>query len=238
MGSDTLIDEGHTAKSFDQALGALRLDVLAMGGLVIAQVRDACDALLERDLAAAELVLSREPDVNAYDSRIDEESHRIIALHQPVAGDLRLVRSLTRAAIDLERVGDEAKKIARAALAPETVGRVPLAPAQGPLREMAQQCTSMLRSAVLALDSADAALADQVRSSDTELDAQFEEGLRRILALVIEYPAQLRSVVSTVLILKALERVGDHAKNVAEHVVFFARGIDVRHETSTTRLQP
>lgn len=237
MEPDTLIEEGHTARSFDQALGSLRLDVLAMGGLVIDQVREACEALLAGDPDGATLVLQREREVNGYDSRIDEESHRIIALHQPVAGDLRLVRSLTRAAIDLERVGDEAKKIARMAMAPHASG-APLQSARPVLREMAQQCTSMLRSAVLALDSADATLADRVRLSDAELDAEFEEGLRRILALVIEDPAQLRSVVSTVLILKALERVGDHAKNVAEHVVFFVRGIDVRHETSMVGLKP
>jgi phosphate transport system protein len=175
-------------------------------------------------------VLSREPQVNGYDVAIDESSEKLLAWHQPLAVDLRLVRSITRVAVDLERVGDETRKVARIALrvdVPEA--REAVAVVAQPVRHMAEIGLSMLRDAVVALDTMNDELADQVRRRDLEIDADFEAAVRRLTTLMLESTDAMPAVLDVVLALKAFERIGDHAKNVAEQVVFIVRGIDVRH---------
>jgi len=217
--------EGHTSKTVDQALHELRTHAVEMGGLVIDQVGSAVKALLERDLRLAEMVLSREPQVNDYESRIDRESLTFIALHQPVASDLRSARAISRSALELERVGDESKKIARFAA---QVGAVaphnPVAAVARSLRHMAALSTSMLRNAVRALDEADPALARDVLDRDKELDEEFASALRQLMSFAMEDQQFLRATVDTVFALKGLERIGDHAKNVAEQVLYLVEG--------------
>ncbi|MGH8263063.1 MAG: phosphate signaling complex protein PhoU, partial [Steroidobacteraceae bacterium] len=213
--------EGHASKSLEQGLARLRLEMLAMGGLVIDQVAGATEAFVTGDRARAETVLSREPQVNGYDVVIDEHSERLLAYYQPLAIDLRLVRAITRAAIDLERAGDEARKIARTALrvqAPES--RKSVAVVTQPVRQMADIGLAMLRDAVVALDTMNAELADHVRRRDKEMDAEFEAAVRRLTTITLESSDAMPAVLDIVLALKALERIGDHAKNVAEQVVF------------------
>jgi len=227
--------EGHASKPLEQGLARLRLEMLAMGGLVIDQVAGATESFIDGDPARAQVVLAREPQVNAYDVVIDEHSERLLAWHQPLAVDLRLVRAITRAAIDLERAGDEARKIARTALrvqAPQA--RRSVAVVTQPVRQMAETGLGMLRDAVVALDTMNADLADQVRRRDEEMDAEFEAAVRRLTTLTLESNDAMPAVLDIVLALKALERIGDHAKNVAEQVVFIVRGIDVRHRHVAT----
>jgi len=213
--------EGHTSKAFDQALAELRLDAVAMGGLVIDQVTAAIRALLTGDAALAQLVISREARVNELDRAVDQEAFQLIALHQPMAGDLRMARAISRIAVELERVGDEAKKIARFAgrlAAGESPGAV-TAVAKF-LGHMAELSSGMLRNAVRSLDEFDEQLAASVAEQDLELDNEFEVALRQLLTLVMEGDRQLRAAIDTVFALKGLERVGDHAKNIAEQVLF------------------
>lgn len=217
--------EGHTSKTVDQVLHELRTHAVEMGGLVIDQVGSAVRALLDRDLRIAEMVLSREPQVNDYESRIDRESLTFIALHQPVASDLRTARAISRSALELERVGDESKKIARFAA---KVGAVaphdPVAAVARSLRHMAALSTSMLRSAVRALDEANPTLARDVLERDKELDEEFASALRQLMSFVMEDQQFLRATVDTVFALKGLERIGDHAKNVSEQVLYMVEG--------------
>ena len=222
--------EGHASKSLEQGLSRLRFEMLAMGGLVIDQVASATDAFINGDRSKAELVLAREPQVNGYDVVIDQHSERLLAWHQPLAVDLRLVRAITRAAIDLERAGDEARKIARIALRIMVPGaRRAASMVAQPVRHMADLGLAMLRDAVVALDTMNAELADHVRRRDKEIDAEFEAAVRRLTTRMLESADVMPAVLDIVLALKALERIGDHAKNVAEQVVFIVRGIDVRH---------
>jgi phosphate transport system protein len=228
--------EGHTSRVFDQALAELRLGVVAMGGLVVDQVAAAARALLTGDLDAARLVLDREDRVNHYEQRVDHDAFQLIALHQPVAGDLRMARAISRATVEFERAGDEAKKIARFAL------RLGEGEPQGPvvavsryLRHMADLSVDMLRGAVRALDESDAEMASRVELRDAELDREFQAALRQILTLVMEDQRYLKTTIDTVLALKGLERIGDHAKNVAEQVRFMLSGEDVRHEGTAGR---
>jgi phosphate transport system protein len=220
--------EGHTAKAFDQAFAELRLHTVAMGGLVIDQVTAAMRALLEGNAQLAQLVLKRESQVNAFDRQVDQEAFKLIALHQPMAGDLRMARAISRISVELERIGDEAKKIARFArrlAAGEHHGAVTAVSKF--LGHMAELSSSMLRNAVRALDETDQDLASQVAKQDLELDSEFEAALRQLLTLVMEGENQMRATIDTVFALKGLERVGDHAKNIAEQVLFAIGAEDV-----------
>jgi phosphate transport system protein len=227
MTTTTSVDpaEGHTAKALDFSLGELRLRSVALGGLVIDQVTTAIRALLTSDAKQAVLVLEREARVDQLYRQVDRDSFALIALHQPMAGDLRLIRAVSRIAIELERAGDEAKKIARFAM------RVSRGEPAGPvvavapfLRHMAGLSADMLRNAVRALDETDPALADSVVLRDAELDEEFQTALRRVFTLAMEGAPYVRATIDTVLALKGLERIGDHAKNIARQVCFSTRG--------------
>ncbi|MBL8270233.1 phosphate signaling complex protein PhoU [Steroidobacter sp.] len=226
--------EGHTAKAFDAALSELRLQIVGMGGLVIDQVSAAVRALLEGNAALAQTVLAREQRVNELERFVDREAFRLIALHQPMAGDLRMAKAASRMTVELERAGDEAKKIARFAT------RVATGEPQGPvlavaryLRHMADLTTGMLRDAVRSLDESNADMARAVRARDSELDDEFAAALRQILTLAMQDAHYLGATIDTVFALKGLERIGDHAKNIAEQVLFVASGEDVRHKKQT-----
>lgn len=222
--------EGHTARVFDGALSELRLHAVSMGGLVIDQVATAVRALLEGDEQLAQVVLAREARVNDFERAVDHEAFRLIALHQPVAGDLRMATAVSRISVELERAGDESKKIARFA------ARIALGEPRGPVRavsrylqHMAELTTTMLRDAVRALDESDSSLAAGVSRRDTEIDDEFAAALRQILTLAMQDQRFLSTTIDTVFALKGLERIGDHAKNIAEQVQFIASGQDFRH---------
>ncbi len=225
MGATTDPVEGHIQKSVDQGLIDLRMHVVEMGGLAIDQVSSAVKALLERDARLAGLVLSREPLVNDYDARLDSLTQNFIALHQPVANDLRMVRAMSRASLELERVGDESKKIARFAA---RVGAVsahdPVVAVARYLRHMADLSVAMLRNAVRALDEASPELAREVLLRDAELDEEFAAALRQLMTFVMEDQQFIKATIDTVFALKGLERVGDHAKNVSEQVLYMIEG--------------
>lgn len=221
----TVIDsdpaEGHTSRALDHALSELRLSTVSMGGLVIDQVSTAVRALLSADAAAALQVLQRESQVNSLEQRIDRDAFQLIALHQLVAGDLRLVRAIARVIHELERVGDEAKKIAGfAQRIADGTPRGPVGTVAPYLRHMAELSVSMLREAVRALDESELEPARRVTARDAELDEEFASALRKIFTLVMEGEPYLRATIDTVFALKGLERIGDHAKNIAEQVVF------------------
>jgi phosphate transport system protein len=165
--------EGHTFTPFDQAFSGLRLHALSMGGLVIDQVGSATRALLDGDRDLAARVIEREQTVNRMAREIDREAFELTARHHPVAGDLRLTRAISRVAVDLERAGDEAKKIARFA-ARHGAGRPgPVAIIAAEIEQMAHLSSQMLRDAVRSLDEGDPLLAQGVTARDADLDRAF-----------------------------------------------------------------
>jgi phosphate transport system protein len=222
-GGDPL--EGHISKTVDQSLTELRTHAVEMGGLVIDQVTSAVDALIDRDVRLADFVLSREPLVNDYETRLDSDSLTFIALQQPVANDLRTARAIARVGLELERVGDESKKIAKFAARAGAVGaQDPVVAVARYLRHMAALSSAMLRSAVRALDEASPSLAREVLARDKELDAEFATALRQLMSFVMQDHQFLRATIDTVFALKGLERIGDHAKNIAEQVLYMVEG--------------
>jgi|SRR5579872_5975955 len=223
--------EGHISKAFDGALAALHIRVVEMGGLVLDQVREAAYAYTQWHANSAEYVLEREREVNDYAARLDAEQLSLIARRQPVAGDLRATLAMSRAVAELERAGDEAKKIARTVLSHD----------QGPgpgtsrdVRHLGQLAVSLMRLALESFDRLDTALAGEVIDRDKELDAEYTAGLRRLMTRAMEDPRHFSVAVEAAFVLKSLERIGDHARNVARQVQSIGSDSQPLPETTLT----
>jgi phosphate transport system protein len=211
--------EGHISKSFDGELAGMHIRVLEMGGLALDQVRVAARAYAEWDLHNAQHVIERERSLTSFGIRIFDDQLTLIALRNPVASDLRAIIALAKIAAELDRAGAEACKIARTVL--HQSGR-PGRGTSSDARHLANLATSLLRLSLEALDNLDGELADQVIDRDQDLDAEYAAGLRRLLTRALENPAQLEVTVEAAFALKALERIGDHARNAAEQIVGIA----------------
>jgi phosphate transport system protein len=207
--------EGHTAKAFDGALLALHAHVIEMGGLVLDQVKEATRAYTDWDARGAERVLEREPAVDAYDARLKEEQINLIARRQPVASDLRAVIAMSKAVSELERAGDEAKKIARTVLKLE--GRPGPATSRD-ARHLGQLAIDLLHLSLQAFDGLDRRLAAEVTTRDHDLDEEYRAGLRRLLTRAMEDPRAFEVALEAAFVLKSLERIGDHARNLARQL--------------------
>lgn len=225
----TQYTEGHTVRAFDAELEQLRTLVLQMGGLVIDQLQRAVEAIRKRDIGSAKLVVERESAVNQYD--IDGEGliFNLLAKRQPMGADLRMIISYIRAITDLERCGDEAKKIAKIARRHIEDGAEIDADFDGSTESMGELAAEILRTAVEALDNADAESAIRAAKEDARLDAEYKRSVRSIHDAMISEPALVDVAADHVVVIKALERIGDHAKNIAKYVVFIVQGRDVRH---------
>ncbi len=207
--------EGHTSRAFDGALAALHMRVIEMGGLVLDQVRESALAYTEWDASCAERVIERERTVNAYDRSIDAEQLTLIARRQPMANDLRAIIAMSKAVGELERVGDEAKKIARTVLGR---GNRPGPATTRDARHLGRLAASLLRMSLDAFDRIDLPLAAEVIARDRDLDAEYAAGLRRLLTRAMEDPRNFDVALEAAFVLKALERIGDHARNLGRHV--------------------
>ena len=208
--------EGHISRAFDGALAALHVRVVEMGGLVLDQVREAAAAYTDWQVGPAEHVLIREPEVNEYNIRLNEEQLTLIARRQPVAGDLRAILAMSRAVGELERAGDEAKKIARIVIAQ---GSRPGPATSRDVRHLAQLAVSLLRAALESFDRLDVAAANEVIARDKDLDEEYAAGLRRLMTRAMEDPRQVSVALEAAFALKSLERIGDHGRNLARQVV-------------------
>ncbi len=221
--------EDHTVRSYDQELDQLSVNLLELGGLVMDQTERAVAALNGRDEALAGTVIEREKEVNAYDTRIEEMAVSVLAKRAPVGTDLRTVLAMLKAGTDLERAGDEAKKIAKVARS-LAQREVPPAPALGSrVESMTALVTEMLRDVLSALDTSDEALAVKVALGDKQVDKEYRAALATMHEYLKGEGRDLQYVADAIIVLKALERIGDHAKNIAKYVVFVVQGRDVRH---------
>jgi phosphate transport system protein len=207
--------EGHISRAFDGALAAFHIRVVEMGGLVLDQVREAAAAYTDWQAAPAAHVLEREREVNEYSFRLNDEQLTLIARRQPVAGDLRAILAMSRVVAELERAGDEAKKIARTVIGQ---GGRPGPATSRDVRHLAQLAVSLLRSSLESFDRLDVGLANEVITRDKELDAEYSAGLRRLMTRAMEDPRQVSVALEAAFALKSVERIGDHARNLARQV--------------------
>jgi phosphate transport system protein len=222
----------HTTKQFDVEMEAIRSGVLAMGGLVETQFRRAVDALrAPGDIDAVSLVASDEQAINKMQMDIDQQCSQIIAKRQPAAIDLRMILTVVKIVNELERIGDEIKKVAYKAQQmqrPERLTSVRL----HDITRAAGLAEENLRLALDAFARLDVNAAAQVVDNDEAIDAAFLANLRQLISYMMEDPRTISPALEIVFIAKSIERIGDHAKNIAEDVVHVVKGKDVRHATA------
>jgi len=222
----------HTHKQFDAEMEAIRSGVLAMGGLVEEQLARAIAVLGDdEEEGAIDQVGAVEQQINQMQMTIDQQCSQIIAKRQPAAIDLRMILTITKIVNDLERTGDEVKKVAYKAA--QTRGSTRLTPVrQHDVARAAGLAQEMLQRALDVFARLDAAAAADVINRDEEIDAAFHAILRQLISYMMEDPRTISSALEIVFIAKSVERIGDHAKNIAEAVVQVVRGKDVRHASS------
>lgn len=219
----------HISKQFDADLEGLRSRVLQMGGLVESQVVRAVQALTSGNIPLADQVIADDHRVNGLEVAIDEECAQIIAKRQPAAGDLRMIMAVIKTITDLERIGDEAEKIARMAKMLHTerfnVPRIV------DVKHAADVAIGMLRKSLDGFARLDPSEAAMVVRQDIELDDNYRAIIRQLITFMMEDPRTISMSLEVLFIAKAIERIGDHAKNMAEYVVYLVKGKDVRHIT-------
>lgn len=217
----------HISKQFDDVLEDARGKVLSMGGLVERQLGQALRSLLEGNVELASGVIESEIQVNLYEIKIDQECTDILARRQPAAGDLRLITAVAKTITDLERVGDEAEKIAKMA--------IQLAEKQGPrayyigISAMGHLVSHMLHDALDAFARMDSKSAVEVAGKEPESDEQYNAILRQLITYMMEDARNISAALDAIWTARALERIGDHARNICESIVYLVEGKDVRH---------
>ena len=224
----------HTLRQYDIELEEIRRGVLNMGGLAEAQVVKAIEGLRSGQLDLLDTVIEGDKPINLAQVELDDDCSHIIAKRQPAAGDLRLVLAVIKIASDLERIGDEAKKIAKAARRLHSA-ETPFVPRVG-LTQAVELALELLRASLDAFARVNPEGIEDLRRKDAEIDAGFKGVMRQLITYMMEDPRTISSCLDMLFIAKAIERVGDHAMNIAEHVVFVACGEDVRFEKSQAQL--
>ena len=218
----------HINKQYDQDLETIRSRMMQMGGLVESHVRAAIAGYIDGDSQRALQVIAGDAKVNELELAIDNDLGQIIVRRQPAASDLRLILACSKIVTDLERIGDEATKIAR--LARDNGAEAPHHPPRiAALNHLSEVALGMLRRALDAFARLDAAAAARVCGEDAAIDEEFRAILRQLITFMMEDPRTITASLQVVWVAKAFERIGDHAKNIAEHVIYIVRGRDVRH---------
>ena len=220
----------HTSKQFDAELESVRSRVLQMGGLVEEQIIRAMDALGSGDMPLLEKVIADDHRVNAMEVELDELCSHIIARRQPAAVDLRLLITVIKTITDLERIGDESEKIARMAKLIHTAERMHMPRID--LSHVADRALAMLRQSLDAFARLDVSEAMRVVKQDQAVDDEFRAVMRQLITFMMEDPRTISTSLEILFVAKAIERIGDHAKNMSEYVIYMVKGRDVRHITA------
>ena len=216
----------HISGRFNQELEDVRNHVLSMGGLVEQQLNSALDAVSQNDAVLAQKVRENDYKVNAMEVSIDEDCTRIIAKRQPAASDLRLVIAIAKTIADLERIGDEAKRIAKVALDSFTKDQQDLLVN---IENMGRQVSKMLHDVLDAFARMDVQRAFEVHKEDAKVDREYEAITRQIMTYMMEDPRSIPKIMDLVWSVRSLERIGDRCQNIAEYIIYFVNGQDSRH---------
>jgi len=217
----------HISRQFNAELEDIRTRVLQMGGLVEEQIGRAISALVDADTGMAEAVVTDDYKVNRMEVDIDEECSQIIARRQPAAGDLRLVVAVIKTITDLERIGDEAEKIARMATRLATEER----PKNNymEIQALGNHVRVMVHDALDAFARLDIEAAIRIAREDERVDSEYEGVMRQMITYMMEDPRTISRTLNVVWAARALERIGDHACNICEYIIYLVKGKDVRH---------
>ena len=216
----------HISGRFNQELENVRNHVLNIGGLVEQQLSSALDAVSRNDAELAQKVRQNDYKVNAMEVSIDDECTRIIARRQPAASDLRLVIAIAKTIADLERIGDEAERIAKVALDSFTKDQQDLLVN---IENMGRQVLKMLHDVLDAFARMDVQRAFEVHKEDAKVDREYEAITRQIMTYMMEDPRSIPKIMDLVWSVRSLERIGDRCQNIAEYIIYFVNGKDIRH---------
>lgn len=220
----------HIFKQYDAELEAVRAKVLEMGSLVEQQIVDALESLVSSNPKLAEAVIKKDRLVNALEIQVDEDCSHIIARRQPAAGDLRMILMMIKTITDLERIGDEAAKIARFTLKTVETDRM-WTPRFAEIKTMANLAREMLHMSLDAFARSDATKVLPIAQMDEQVDDQYQMTIRQLITFMLEDPRTISMSLEVLFVSKAIERIGDHAKNISEYVVYMVKGRDVRHSS-------
>lgn len=221
----------HISQQFNADLEAIRNQMLAMGGLVQRQVADAIEAICSGDTSSADKIIQREDDVDEMEVNIDQECTHILVRRQPAASDLRMVLAVSRVVRDLERMGDEATKIAIHALEVANGNQAGSKICHQAIRHMGTAVVKMISDALDAFARHDIEGAIEVVRNDKIVDDQYASAIRELITYMMEDPRSIGQAINILWILRAIERIGDHARNISEQVIYLVSGTDVRHST-------
>jgi len=217
----------HISHKFDEEVEEVTSSVLSMGGVVVQQIEKAVKALLAGDKEMAEAVIEGDLKVNTFDVDIDEMCNRIIVMRQPTATDLRLIMAVIKTTSDLERMGDEAKRIARQAIDISKRGALP--EQFDSIEQMSTRVTGMLNKALDAFARRDLDESFNVIHMDRKVDKDYENLVRQQITYMMEDPRKIPVAIDLLWSSRALERIGDRACNICEYVIYLVKGKDVRH---------
>jgi len=218
----------HSSKQYELDLEGIRSRVLQMGGMVEKQFHDAMNCFRTLNVQEAERIIAADVEVNQMEVALDDACSHLIVKRQPAANDLRTVMATIKVITDLERIGDEATKIARAASAIHQRGLVPIAH-EDIVRVMATSAGRQLHDALDAFARMDQKQATRLIVADEEIDHEYRAVMRNAVTFMMEDPRTISAALDTVWVAKAIERIGDHAKNIAEYVIYIVEGKDIRH---------
>lgn len=218
----------HSSKQYELDLEGIRSRVLQMGGMVEKQFHDAMNCFRTLNVQEAERIIAADVEVNQMEVALDDVCSHLIVKRQPAANDLRTVMATIKVITDLERIGDEATKIARAASAIHQRGLVPIAHEEI-VRVMAASAGRQLHDALDAFARMDEKQATRLIVADEEIDHEYRAVMRNAVTFMMEDPRTISAALDTVWVAKAIERIGDHAKNIAEYVIYIVEGKDIRH---------
>ncbi|MGI9249983.1 MAG: phosphate signaling complex protein PhoU [Pseudohongiellaceae bacterium] len=228
MNSQAESHRHHISGQFNAELEDVKQHMLEMGGLVEKQLNDALAAARKSDSGLGTRVINADDDVDSMEMKIDEECNLILARRHPAASDLRLVLAIIKTVRDLERIGDESAKVAHMAVKLSEEGNFDIGVVE--FGRIGKTVSSMVHMALDAFARYDADAALKVAQQDAEVDEEYGSALRSLITYMMEDRRSISRVVNLLWSLRALERVGDHAKNISEHVIYLVKGMDVRHE--------
>lgn len=220
----------HISRQFNQELEDLRKDVMTMGGLAEQMIADAITALIEGESARAEQVIENDHQVNQMEKQIDQQCIQILARRQPTASDLRLVIAIIKTVNDLERVGDEAEQIAKMAI--RLVSRDRPRGNYRELETMGTHVREMIRDALNGFARLEPEVAIALKRQDQKVDSEYEAILRQYYSYLVEEPRNTSRILDSIWVARSLERIGDHAKNIGEYIVYMVEGKDIRRASA------
>ena len=221
----------HISQQFNDELEQIRTSLLTMGGVVERQVTDAIEAILTSNVDLADQTRKLDQQTNDMQLEIDEQCTRIIARRQPAASDLRLIISVSKAINDLERMGDEATAIARHAIELVEEGESPKGYQE--VRHIGTLVSAMVKDVLTAFARSDAEMAYNVAKRDKAVDQEYRSAMRLLATYMMEDSRAISQMLNVIWVLRSLERIGDHACNMAEHIIYLTSGSDVRHASLT-----